>query len=203
VTSLFPRYKEIVSFPILVMSFLLFAEGITPSFAQSVNVVLTTPDQTSLLAPQAPLTFASGTAAQLSININDTIRYQKLEGVGGSFTDSSAYLVWTKLAPAQRYQLMNDLFNRQGIHLSFLRQPMGATDLALSSYTYDDLAPGETDPDQEQFSIAHDRAYILPTIRAAMAAAIHDELQGVQTLRKFDGRNLQRLPGLPSFGLRN
>jgi len=42
------------------------------SFAQSVNVVLTTPDQTSLLAPQAPLTFASGTAAQLSININDT-----------------------------------------------------------------------------------------------------------------------------------
>ena len=46
----------------------------------------------------------------------------------------------------------------------------GPTDLALSSYTYDDLAPGETDPDQEQFSIAHDRAYILPTIRAAMAA---------------------------------
>src|SRR5258706_12175950 len=65
---------------------------------------------------------------------------------------------------------MNDLFNRQGIHLSFLRQPMGASDLALSSYTYDDLAPGETDQDQEQFSIAHDRAYILPTIRAAMGA---------------------------------
>jgi len=32
VPSLFPRYKAIVSFPILVMSFLLFAEGITPSF---------------------------------------------------------------------------------------------------------------------------------------------------------------------------
>lgn len=169
-SSLFPRYKAIVSFPILVMSFLLFAKGIMPSFAQSVSVVLTTPDQTSLLAPQTPLTFASGTAAQLAININDTIRYQKLEGVGGSFTDSSAYLVWTKLTPAQRYQLMNDLFNRQGIHLSFLRQPMGATDLALSSYTYDDLPPGETDPDQDQFSIAHDQAYILPTIRAAIGA---------------------------------
>jgi glucosylceramidase len=47
---------------------------------------------------------------------------------------------------------------------------MGATDLALSSYTYDDLATGETDPDQKQFSIAHDQAYILPTIRAALAA---------------------------------
>jgi len=39
--------------------------------------------------------------------------------------------------------------------------------------------------------------------RVVVAAAIHDELQGVQTLRKFDGRNLQRLPVLPSFGLRN
>jgi len=170
VTSLFPRYKAIVSFPILVMSFLLFGEGITPSFAQSVNVVLTTPDQTSLLAPQAPLTFASGTAHNCRSTSMTRFAIRSSKGVGGSFTDSSAYLVWTKLAPAQRYQLMNDLFNRQGIHLSFLRQPMGASDLALSSYTYDDLAPGETDPDQEQFSIAHDRAYILPTIRAAMGA---------------------------------
>jgi hypothetical protein len=39
--------------------------------------------------------------------------------------------------------------------------------------------------------------------RVVVAAAIHNELQGVQTLRKFDGRNLECLPGLPSFGLRN
>jgi len=170
VISLSSRYKSIAKFAILVVAYLLFAQGIKPAFAQSVSVVLTTPDQTSLLAAQSPLTFASGTAQQLAINIDDTIRYQRLEGVGGSFTDSSGYLVWTKLSPAQRNQLMNDLFGPKGIHLSFLRQPMGATDLALSSYTYDDLAPGETDPDQKQFSIAHDQAYILPTLRAALAA---------------------------------
>jgi hypothetical protein len=39
--------------------------------------------------------------------------------------------------------------------------------------------------------------------RVVVSAAIHDELQGVQTLRKFDGGNLERLPGLPTFGLRN
>jgi len=39
--------------------------------------------------------------------------------------------------------------------------------------------------------------------RVVVSAAVHDELQGVQTLRKFDGRNLERLPGLPSFGFRN
>jgi glucosylceramidase len=137
--------------------------------AQTVRVVETTPDQTQLLAPQAPLTFAPGTGTQLPINVDDTLRYQTLEGVGASFTDSAAYLVWTKLTAAQRQQLMTDLFSPTGIHLSYLRQPMGATDLALSSYTYDDVAPGSTDPDLAEFSVDHDKAYILPTLRAALA----------------------------------
>ncbi len=77
--------------------------------------------------------------------------------------------MWEKLTPAQRESTMQDLFGPNGIHLSFLRQPMGATDLALSNYTYDDVAPGETDPDMTQFSIAHDQAYIIPTIKAALA----------------------------------
>lgn len=138
--------------------------------AQSVNVVLTTPDQTNLLTSQSPLAFASGTASGTAINIDDTVRYQRLEGVGASFTDSAASLVWNGLTPAQRTQLMQDLFSTGGIHLSFLRQPMGATDLALSSYTYDDVAPGSTDPQMKNFSIAHDQTYILPTLRAALAA---------------------------------
>src|SRR6202050_5346458 len=64
---------------------------------------------------------------------------------------------------------MHDLFSPEGIHLSFLRQPMGATDLALSNYTYDDLPAGDTDPNMRRFSIAHDQAYIIPTIKAALA----------------------------------
>src|SRR5258708_27385923 len=93
VISLSLRSKAIVNFSTLMMLVSLLAEGNRLAFAQSVNVVLTTPDQTSLLAPQTPLTFASGGSGQLAINIDDTIRYQRLEGVGGSFTDSSAYLV--------------------------------------------------------------------------------------------------------------
>ena len=166
--SVSPRHKAIVSFAILVTFVLLFAGYIRPAFGQSVNVVLTTPDQTSLLAPQTPLTFASGTAAQLAINIDDTITYQRLEGVGGSFTDSSAYLVWTKLTPAQRNQLMNDLFNQQGIRLSFLRQPMGASDFAVNgNYSYDDVPTGQTDPTLTNFSISHDTAYIIPLLAQA------------------------------------
>jgi glucosylceramidase len=138
--------------------------------AQTVSVVQTNPDQSALLSPQAPLSFVPGTGAQLAINVDDTIRYQRLEGVGASFTDSSAYLVWNKLTAQQRADLMQSLFSASGIHLSFLRQPMGASDLALSNYTYDDLPPGETDPQMAQFSIDHDKTYIIPTLRAALAA---------------------------------
>ncbi len=138
--------------------------------AQTIRVALTTPDQTQLLAPQPALSFAPGTGAALPIAIDDTVRYQKIDGVGASFTDTSAYLVWTKLTPDQRTSVMNDLFSADGIHLSFLRQPMGASDLALSAYTYDDVAPGSTDPELRQFSVAHDQAYILPAVKAALAA---------------------------------
>ncbi len=144
--------------------------GCLTGAAQTVNVVQTNGDQSALLAPQTPLVFTTGTAAQTAINIDDTIKYQQLEGVGGTFNDSDAYLVMNKLSATQRTDLMNDLFSPSGIHLSFLRQPMGATDLSLSTYTYDDVAPGETDPEMAQFSIAHDQAYIIPTIKAAFAA---------------------------------
>jgi len=165
-----PVHKTIVFLAIWVWACVLPAAISGTASAQSVSVVETTPDQTSLLAPQASISFAPGTSNVMAININDTIGYQKLEGVGASFTDSAAYLVWNQLTPAQRTQLMNDLFSPAGIHLSFLRQPMGATDLALSSYTYDDVPPGETDPNLTQFSIAHDQAYIIPTLKAALAA---------------------------------
>ena len=138
--------------------------------AQTVQVVQTNGDQSALLAPQTQLTFVHGTATQTAITVDDTISYQQLEGVGGTFNDSDAYLVMNKLTAAQRTTMMNDLFSPAGIHLSFLRQPMGATDLALSAYTYDDLPPGQTDPEMQQFSIAHDEAYILPTLKAAFAA---------------------------------
>lgn len=150
--------------------FLVSAAIVLPSArAQSISVVQTTPDQTQLLAPQPQLRFAPGSGSQLAIQIDDTTRYQRLEGVGATFNDSDAYLVWNKLTQAQRDALMADLFSPDGIHLSFLRQPIGGTDLALSSYTYDDVAPGTTDPQLTQFSIAHDQAYIIPTIKAALA----------------------------------
>ena len=63
---------------------------------------------------------------------------------------------------------MNKLFNpTTGIGLDFLRNPMGASDLARSSYTYDDMPSGQTDPNLANFSIAHDLADVLPLTKQA------------------------------------
>ena len=64
---------------------------------------------------------------------------------------------------------LNDLFTRNGggIGLSFMRIPMGASDIALSVYSFDDMPVGQTDPTLANFSIAHDQAYILPLILQA------------------------------------
>ena len=106
--------------------------------------------------------------------MNDTKKYQQIDGFGASITDSSGWLLYNKLDSAQRKDLMEKLFDpAHGIGLSFIRQPIGASDFALDDYTYDDLPAGRTDPDLKQFSIAHDQAYIIPALRGALALNPH------------------------------
>lgn len=97
--------------------------------------------------------------------------FQTVSAFGAALTDSSAWLIHDRLRPAARRRLMQDLFGVHGLHLQFLRLPMGASDFTARGrpYSYDDLPPGQTDPGLEHFSIAHDRAYIIPTVRAALA----------------------------------
>ena len=102
--------------------------------------------------------------------MDDGIRFQQMDGFGASLTDSSAWLLSNRLTPAQRTEAMERLFDpERGIGLSYLRQPVGASDFALHDYTYDDVPPGETDPAMDRFSIDHDIPYVLPALREALA----------------------------------
>jgi len=138
---------------------------------ECVEVWLTLADGSKKLAPEADLDFTAGPGTGTVVNVNPNTLYQRLEGVGGAMTDSSAWLINTKLTPVQRKALMDNLFTRTGggIGLSYLRLPMGASDFALKSYTYDDLPTGQTDPTLANFSISHDTAYILPVLQQALA----------------------------------
>ena len=119
---------------------------------------------------QPSIRFDSPRAPELTITVNDAVRYQRVEGFGASLTDSSAWLLANKLTTAQRNEWLERLFDPQkGIGLSLLRQPMGSSDFSLEDYTYDDVPAGESDPELKHFSIEKDQAYILPVLKEILA----------------------------------
>jgi glucosylceramidase len=136
------------------------------------QVVVTTGDQAMLLAPQSQVSFGTGGSQNSPvITVTETTQYQTMDGFGASLTDSAAWVIWNDLDASQRTALMQQLFSpTAGIGLSFLRQPMGATDFAVSgNYSYDDVPAGQTDPQLANFSVAHDTAYIIPLLQDALA----------------------------------
>ncbi|MDQ0716780.1 O-glycosyl hydrolase [Streptomyces luteogriseus] len=149
----------------------------TPASAGTVlgkaSVWLTNPSTKTYLSQQSPVTWKTGSAPSGSvgstITVDTTRKYQPMTGFGASFTDSSAWLVGTKLNAKQRNALMRDLFSRRdGIGLSFLRQPMAATDFTASgNYSYDDMPAGQADPTLADFTIDHDRSYTIPLLKQA------------------------------------
>ncbi|MEK3732604.1 MULTISPECIES: glycoside hydrolase family 30 protein [Paenibacillus] len=104
-----------------------------------------------------------------TVVVDEAQTYQEMDGFGASFTDSAAYLIYQVLDSKQRAELMVKLFDaKQGIGLSVLRNPMGASDYARDFYSYNDLPAGETDLELKQFSIEHDEADIIPLLQEAM-----------------------------------
>lgn len=157
------------SIRVVALFLLMLAATATLANAQTVSVWLTTDNQRTKLQQQASVTFSIGSGGGNPVFVDETQAYQRIEGFGASFTDSAAYLLNQVATPSARTATMNDLFTRNGggIGVSFVRNPMGASDLARFHYSYDDLPPGETDPDLTFFSIAHDQADIIPLIKQA------------------------------------
>jgi hypothetical protein len=80
-----------------------------------------------------------------TITIDPAVTFQAIEGFGASVTDSSAWLIHEFLNASERQAVLTDLFDPvEGIGLSYLRQPMGASDFRLQEYSYDDLPAGVT-----------------------------------------------------------
>jgi glucosylceramidase len=137
-----------------------------------VSVVQTSASLSQALTPLPGLEFGPAKTGNLpAIDVNAAIRYQRITGFGGAMTDSSAWLIENKLNQAQRQTLMGKLFGPTGIRLNFVRVPIGASDFTQNGtpYTYDDVPAGQSDPDLQHFSIAHDQAYILPALTAVKA----------------------------------
>ncbi|WP_199745377.1 ricin-type beta-trefoil lectin domain protein [Amycolatopsis sp. WAC 04182] len=151
----------------------------TPAQAagETVNIWLTTTNDsrgvnvTRGLQQQSPVSFAAGTGTgQQTITIDENTTYQQFEGAGASFTDTAAWLMKGSgaLSQATRDETMRKLFDPvSGIGVNFIRNPLGSSDLARFSYSFDDLPAGQTDPGLAKFSIAHDLDSILPLTKQA------------------------------------
>ena len=137
-----------------------------------VRVVLTDATLAHALTPMLSTRFTSLPVSGLPVlHIDERTRYQRVGGFGGAMTDSSAWLLHDELPASVGDTIMNALFGTSGIHLSSVRVPIGASDFTRNGrpYTYDDMPPGQSDPKLSHFSIAHDRAYVLPELRQALA----------------------------------
>jgi glucosylceramidase len=143
------------------------AGALRPPAAQ---VWITTPDGARKLSDQGSVAFRPGGSSSLTITVDPSRTYQRMDGFGASITDSSARVLY-RLDQPTRDRTMAELFSpRTGDGLSFLRQPMGASDFVEAGfYTYDDLPAGQADYSMAHFSVAHDRAQILPLLRQALA----------------------------------
>jgi glucosylceramidase len=131
---------------------------------------VTTPDRSRLLSrePDAPISAGDPDESMTQIQVDTAVVYQEMVGFGASITDASAWLIQNAMSPPQRDALLQDLFSRaNGIGLGFVRLTIGASDFSRRHYTFDDVPAGATDPRLEHFSIAPNRADVLPVVKRA------------------------------------
>ena len=151
-----------------VLALAAFLTGAAPaSGASGARVWMTTGDRQNLLTQQSDASIGAPAEGVPTITVDPSQRFQRIDGFGASITDSSAHLLATS---PDRDAIMRDLFDTEdGIGLSYLRQPMGASDFVKGPhYTYDDMPKGKTDFDMARFSVAHDEKQILPLLRQAL-----------------------------------
>ena len=144
------------------------------------HVWITTPDGAHRLTDSGTVTFSDAATSAATVVVDPSRTFQRMEGFGAAITDSSATVLY-RLSPAARKATMRSLFDpASGDGLSYLRQPIGGSDfVATKAYMYDDLPAGQTDYDQSEFSIRHDKAEIIPLLR--QAKELNPQLQIVAT----------------------
>lgn len=138
---------------------------------REVRMWLTTPDRTSLVAPQAAALHFSPDGGRLPVlTVDDAQHFQPIDGFGFALTGGSAQLLM-RMGAAQRASLLKELFTTgdSGIGVSYLRVSIGSSDMNERVYSYDDLPPGETDVEIAKFNLGPDRADVIPILKEILA----------------------------------
>ncbi len=145
----------------------------------SAQLWVTNGGKTKLLSQQGSLDIIDNTETIYpAITIDPATHYQEIEGFGAALTGSSAYLI-SGLETLQKNILLRELFDPEdGIGMSYLRHSIGASDFSLKDFTYNDVLPGEEDPELTQFSIAEDEKHIIPVFQDILQIAPGIKIMG-------------------------
>nr|WP_258049101.1 glycoside hydrolase family 30 beta sandwich domain-containing protein [Hymenobacter sp. NBH84] len=134
---------------------------------------ITTPDQTLLFQrqPTALKFAAAASATPATIEVDDSQKFQTIDGFGYCLTGGSATLLH-QMGQAERTALLKELFAPDAagsIGVSYLRVSIGASDLDPVVFSYDDVPEGQTDPQLAKFSLAPDRRDLIPVLKEILA----------------------------------
>lgn len=139
--------------------------------AEPVRWWVSTADLKQRLTEQPPLAWqATGRTRGSRIEVNPAETYQTMLGLGSSLEPSTCWNL-SLMSVEDRERTMERLVDRErGIGMNLMRICIGTPDFTGDPwYSYNDLGPGETDPELKRFSIEKDRAYILPVLKLAKA----------------------------------
>lgn len=128
---------------------------------------LTQADQIALFKKQnTTLLFSELSNKFPDIGIDESNYYQTIEGFGFTLTGGSASLI-NSLNSTVKNQLLKELFLTDSSHIgvSYLRISVGASDLSMTPFTYDDIPSGAADPDLKYFTIDRERSDLIPLLR--------------------------------------
>lgn len=166
---------------VTVVALMLFIPAMAQAQGSSdARLWLTTSDRSALFMPQsAALPFASSADPLPTIEVNDMQQFQRIDGFGFALTGGSAQLL-KQMTPDKRAALLKQIFSTEGdgIGVSYIRVSIGASDMNDHVYSYDDMPKGETDPDLAKFSLAPDRADVIPILKEILAINPHIMILG-------------------------
>lgn len=135
--------------------------------AQQVKVWLTNADKSALLQKQNQFSrFGTEKTDGPTIFVDDTKKFQTMDGFGFTLTGGSATLI-NQLGETEKTNLLKELFatNGNNIGISYLRISIGASDLSDHVFTYNDLPNGETDVNVQKFSLDEEQKDLIPVLK--------------------------------------
>lgn len=109
---------------------------------------------------------AAGNHSQVIIEIDESKKFQVVEGFGGAFTEAAADTFY-KMSSRRRKEILDAYFcPEKGINYSLCRTHINSCDFALGNYSYDET---EGDKELKHFSIERDKKLLIPMIKEAMS----------------------------------